>query len=146
MLTAKLFAALASLLAVYGILLSSRIRPSMALDLYLHDTYYVFGPQFFPLLGALTCVILAFAYFAFGRWRARPLNQPIGLVSFACIAAAFVAWITVSLFARRDSLPMPWQLGMLSGAIFSFVLGCVLFGGNLAWEIFRIIWVRLSFR
>jgi hypothetical protein len=41
---------------------------------------------------------------------------------------------------------MQWQIGMLSGAIFSFLLGCVLFGGNLAWVIFRMIWVRLSFR
>ena len=146
MLTAKLFASLAILLAVFGILLSSRIRPSMALDLYLHDTYYVVGPHFFPLLGALTCVILAFAYFAFGRWTARPLNQPIGLVSFACIAAAFVAWITVSLFARRDSLPSEWHIGALFGAIFSFLLGCVLFGGNLIWAIFRMIWSRFSFR
>lgn len=146
MLIAKLFAALTSLLAVFGILLSTRIFPSMALDLYLHDTYYVVGPSHVQLMGAIVCAILAFIYFAFGRWTARPLSQPIGLVSFACIAAAFVVWYTVNLFMRRDSLSMQWQIGALFGAIFSFLLGCAIFGVNVAWTLFRMLWVRFSFR
>ncbi len=147
MLTAKLFSGLAVVLAVFTFLLLGGVLPSgSGLDLYLHDTYYVVGPAHVEFIGAIVCAILAFVYFAFGRWTARPLSRPIGLVSFACIAIALVCWLTVTFFMRRGSLPMPWQLGLLSGAIFSFVLGCVLFGGNLAWAIFRMIWSRLSFR
>ena len=147
MLTAKLFSGLAVVLAVFTFLLRGGVLPSGgALDLYLHDTYYVVGPAHVEFIGAIVCVILAFVYFAFGRWVARPLSQPIGLVSFACIVIALVLWLTATFFMRRDLLPVPWQMGMLSGAIFSFVLGCVLFGGNLAWAIFRMIRSRFSFR
>lgn len=147
MLTAKLFSGLAVVLAVLTFLLRGGVLTSgMGLDLYLHDTYYVVGPSHVQPIGAIVCAILAFVYFAFGRWTARPLSQPIGLVSFACIAIASVCWLTVTFFMRKDSLPMQWQIGMLSGAIFSFLLGCVLLGGNLAWVIFRMMWVRLSFR
>lgn len=147
MLTAKLFGGLAALLAVFTFLLRGGVLPSgSGLDLYLHDTYYVVGPAHVELIGAIVCALLAFVYFAFGRWTARPLSRPIGLVSFACVAIALVLWLTATFFMRRDLLPMPWQLGMLSGAIFSFVLGCVLFGGNLVWAIFRMIWSRPSFR
>ena len=147
MLAAKLFSGLAVLLAVFTFLPRGGVLPSgSGLDLYLHDTYYVIGPAHVQLIGAIVCAILAIVYFAFGRWAARPLSQPIGLVSFACIAIALVTWLTATFFMRRDLLPMPWQLSMLSGAIFSFLLGCVLFGGNLAWAIYRMIWIRPSFR
>lgn len=147
MLTAKLFSGLAALLAVFTFLLRGGVLSSSgALDVYLHDTYYVVGPAHVQLIGAIVCAILAFIYFAFGRWTVRPLSQPIGLVSFACIVIALVCWLTAAFLMRRDSSLMQWQLGMLPGAIFSFLLGCVLFGGNLAWVIFRIIWVRFSFR
>jgi len=147
MLAAKLFSGLAVVLAVFTFLLLGGVLPSgSGLDLYLHDTYYVIGPAHVELIGAIVCAILAFVYFAFGRWTARPLSQPIGLVSFACTAIALVCWLTATFFMGRDLLPMPWQIGMLSGAIFSFLLGCVLFVGNLAWAIFRMIWRRPSFR
>src|SRR6185437_765905 len=147
MLTAKLFSGLAVVLAVFTFLLLGGVLPSgSGLDLYLHDTYYVVGPAHVEFIGAIVCAILAFVYFAFGRWTARPLSRPIGLVSLACIVIALVLWLTATFFMRRGSLPMPWQLGMLSGAMFSFLLGCVLFGGNLAWAVFRMIWVRPSFR
>ena len=147
MLTAKLFSGLAVLLAVFAFLLRGGVLPSgPALDLYLHDTYYVVGPAHVEFIGAIVCAILAFVYFAFGRWTARPLSQPIGLVSFACITIALVCWLTATFFMRRDSLPVHWQIGMLAGAIFSLVLGCILLGGNLAWALFRMLWVRFSFR
>jgi len=147
MLTAKLFSGLAVVLAVFTFLLRGGVLPSgPALDLYLHDTYYVVGPAHVELIGAIVCAILAFLYFAFGRWTARPLNQPIGLVSFACVAIALLCWLTATFFMRRGLLQMHWQIGMVSGAIFSFLVGCVLFVGNLVWAIFRMIWRRLSFR
>ena len=147
MLMAKLFSRLAVVLAVFTFLLRGGVLPSGAgLDLYLHDTYYVVGPAYVELIGAIVCAILAFIYFAFGRWTARPLSQPIGLVSFACVVIASVCWLTATFFMRRDLLPMPWEIGLLSGAVFSFLLGCVVFGANLAWAIFRMIWIRLSFR
>lgn len=146
MLAAKLFSGLAVVLAVFTFLLrSGMLLSGSGLDLYLHDTYYVVGPAHVQLIGAIVCAILAFIYFAFGQWTTRPLNQSIGLVSFACLVIALVFWFTATFFMTRGSLPMPWEIGMLSGAVFSFVLGCVLFGGNLAWAIIRMIWSRLSF-
>ncbi len=147
MLTAKLFSGLAVLLAVFAFFQLGGVLPSgPALDLYLHDTYYVVGSAPVQVIGAIVCALLAFIYFAFSRWTARPLSQPIGLVIFACMSIALVCWLAASFFMRRDLLAMPWQLGMLSGAMFSFLLGCVLFGGNLVWAIFRMIWNRPSFR
>ena len=147
MLTAKLFSGLAAVLAVFTFLLRGGVLPSgPALDLYLHDTYYVVGSATAQLIGAIVCAILAFIYFAFGRWTARPLSQPIGLVSFACIAIALVLWLMATFFMRRDLLPVHLAFGMLSGAMLGFLLGCVLFGGNLVWAIFRMIWSRFSFR
>ncbi|MHB8485624.1 MAG: cbb3-type cytochrome c oxidase subunit I [Candidatus Acidiferrales bacterium] len=144
---AKLFGGLAVVLAVFTFLPRGGVLPSgAALDLYLHDTYYVIGLAHVAFIGAIVCAILAFICFAFDRWTARPLSQPIGLVSFACVAIALVCWLTATFFMRRALLPMHWQIGMFSGAIFSFVLGCVLFGGSLAWAIFRMIWSRFSFR
>src|SRR5579859_2623372 len=147
MLTAKLFSGLAVVLAVFTFLAQGGVlRSRPALDLYLHDTYYVVGPAHVELVGAIVCALLALIYFAFGRWTARPLSQPIGFVSFACFAIALVCWLTAAFFMRSDLSGMQWQIGMLSGAIFSFVLGCVPVGGNLVWAIFRMIWVRFSFR
>jgi heme/copper-type cytochrome/quinol oxidase subunit 1 len=145
MLMAKLFSGLAVVLAVFTFLLRGGVLPSGAgLDLYLHDTYYVVGPAHVEFIGAIVCAILAFIYFAFGRWTARPLSQPIGLVSFACISIALVCWLTATFLVRRDLLPTPWQIAMLSGAIFSFLLGCVLVVGSLIWATFRMIWIRFS--
>ena len=147
MLTAKLFSGLAVVLAVFTFLLRGGVLPSGgALDLYLHDTYYVVGPAHVEFIGAIVCAILAFVYFAFGRWTARPLSQRIGFVSFACIVIALVCWLIATFFMRGDLLGMRWQIGMVSGAMFSFLLGCVLFVGNLTWAIFRMIWIRLSSR
>jgi heme/copper-type cytochrome/quinol oxidase subunit 1 len=147
MLTAKLFGGLAVLLAVFVFFQLGGVLPSgPALDLYLHDTYFVVGSATTRLIGAIVCAILAFVYFAFGRWTARPLSQRIGFVSFACIVIALVCWLIATFFMRGDLLGMRWQIGMLSGAIFSFLLGCVLFVGNLTWAIFRMIWIRLSSR
>src|SRR6185437_15020118 len=89
MLMAKLFSGLAVVLAVFTFFQLGGVLPSgSGLDLYLHDTYYMVGPAHVEFIGAIVCAILAFIYFAFGRWTARPLSQPIGLVSFACIAIA----------------------------------------------------------
>ena len=147
MLTAKLFGGLAVVLAVFAFFQLGGVLPSgPALDLYLHDTYFVVGSATTRLIGAIVCAILAFVYFAFGRWTARPLSQPIGLASFTCIAIGLVCWLTATFLVRRDSLSVHLAFGMLSGAMFSFLLGCVLFGGNLVWAIFRMIWIRLSSR
>ncbi|MGB6820637.1 MAG: hypothetical protein WBE21_01060 [Candidatus Acidiferrales bacterium] len=67
MLTAKLFGGLAVLLAVFAFFQLGGVLPSgPALDLYLHDTYFVVGSATTRLIGAIVCAILAFVYFAFG--------------------------------------------------------------------------------
>ena len=144
MLTARLFAALASILAILAFLGRGQVLPSM--DLYLHFTYIVLSPYHWQLLGALVCAIFAFIYFTVAQWIARPLNQSMGLVSFTFIALAFIVWLFVGFFIRRDSPPSMWQIGALFGAIFAFMLGCVLFGVSVAWTLFRMFRVHSSFR
>lgn len=143
MLTAKLFAALASILAIFAFLVRGGIPPSR---LYFHTTNFVLAPFHWQLIGALVCATLALIYFAVAQWMPPPLNQSMGLVSFTFIALAFAVWLTASFSIGRDSPPSNWQIGTLFGAILSFLCGCALFAVNVAWALFRRFRVRFSFR
>lgn len=144
MLTARLFAALAGILAILASLRRGQLLPSM--DLYFHSTYIVLSPYHWQLLGALVCAIFAFISFAFAQWMARPLNQSMGLVSFTFIALAFIVSLTVGFFIRRDSSPSFLQIGALFGVIFGFMFGCALFAVNVVWTLLRLFRVHSSLR
>jgi heme/copper-type cytochrome/quinol oxidase subunit 1 len=143
MLTAKLFAALASILAIFAFLVRGGILPSMGL--YFHTTKFVVAPFHWQLIGALVCATLALIHFAVAQWMPPPLNQSMGLVSFTFIAFAFAVWLTASFSIGRGSLPSNWQIGTLFGAIFGFLFGCALFAVNVAWTLFRRFRVRFCF-
>jgi hypothetical protein len=137
MLTAKLFAASAIILAICAFITRGQILPRM--NLYLPVKNIFLGPFLWQLLGAFVCAILALIYLAFARWMPRPLNQTMGLLSFMFIALAFIVWLIVGSFIGiNDSALSNGQAGALFGTILSFLLGWGLFAANVAWTLFRI--------
>jgi len=144
MLTAKLFAVSAIILATCAFLTIGRILPPM--NLYLPVKNIFLGPFFWQLLGAFVCAILALIYLAFARWMPRPLNQTTGLLSFTFIALAFILWLIVGSFIGINSPLSIWQVGGLFGTILSFLFGWALFAANVAWTLFRIFRIHFSAR
>jgi hypothetical protein len=101
--------------------------------LYFH-AHFVITPSEFMLLDALTCGFLAVLYFAISRWKLRPPNQLVGLVSFALIVVSLFILLAVN-FVRIDSPPHYSELYALFGALYGFLLGLALLAANLAWAL-----------
>jgi hypothetical protein len=131
MLLAKLLGVLASALAVLALV--PGIRQITPTDVFIHDAYFWVTPSGFLFVDALTCGILAVLYFAIFRWKLRPPNQVVGLVSFAIIVVSLIALFASLFLVRNDSLPHYSQLYALFGALYGFLLGFVLLAANLAW-------------
>ena len=139
MVMAKLLAGLASVLAVLALVAGfRRITP---FDVFLHDEYCVVAPSGFLFLVALICGIIAVLYFASARWRLRPPNLLVGLVSFAIIVVSLTALFATAFLVRNDYPPHSSQLYTLFGALSGFLLGFVLLAANLAWAF---AWTLLS--
>jgi hypothetical protein len=79
MLTAKLFAGLASMLALSAIL--TRLHSSAPVPIYLQ------------LIAALSCVIFAAVFFVAELWIRPPLNQTIGLVQCGFVGISVCTFI-----------------------------------------------------
>ena len=131
---AKLLAGLASVLAVFALVAGfRRITP---FDVYFHDAYFVVAPSGFLFFVALICGIVAVLYFGISRWRLRPPNLLVGLVSFAIIVFSLVGLFATAFLVRDDSQPHYSQLYALFGALSGFLLGFALLAANLAWALF----------
>ena len=103
MVMAKLLAGLACVLTVLALV--AGFRRIMPFDIFFHDVYFVVTSSVFLFLVALICGILAVLYFAISRWRWRPPNQLVGLVSFAIIVVSLIALLATAFFVRNDSPP-----------------------------------------
>jgi hypothetical protein len=146
MVMAKLLAGLASILAVLAsvagfprILLVAGFPRIMPRDIYFHDVYFVVTAvraSGFMFLVALICGILSALYFAFSRWRLRPPNKLVGLVSFAITVVSLICLFVTAFLVRDDSQPHYSQLYALFGALSGFLLGFALLAANLAWALF----------
>ena len=128
MLTAKLFAGLASILTVIVFLAKLRASPLI--------------PKYLQLVAALACVIFAFTYFTAARWMRTPLNQALGLVQVGFIvisvgAFAFAVYRYPSLSSEADSASNLIVLSALG-----FLVGCALFAANAVWTVIRMVRVR----
>jgi hypothetical protein len=149
MVMAKLLAGLASVLAVLALVAGfRRITPfrlawiPRSQDVFVHDAYFVVVPaNRFLFLVALICGIFAVLHFASSRWRLRPPNLLVGLVSFAIIVVFLIALFATSFLVRNDSPPHYSQLYTLFGALNGFLLGFVFLAANLAWAF---AWTLLS--
>ena len=78
MLTAKLFAGLASILTLIVFLAKLRALPPV--------------PIYLQLVAALACVIFAVIYFTAARWMRTPLNQKLRLVQVGFIGISVGAF------------------------------------------------------
>jgi hypothetical protein len=144
MLTAKLFAVLASILFIFALLGRVQILPSTHLYFPVKDR--VFGPYYWQFFGAIACALFAFVYFAVGRWMPRLLNPSIGLVSFILIAVAFLVWLTAGFFMKSAARVDSWLLVTLLGAKFSFFLGSALVALVAGWVSFCLLRARIFYR
>ncbi|HEV2489564.1 MAG TPA: hypothetical protein VGT03_07135 [Candidatus Acidoferrales bacterium] len=144
MLTARMFGGLALVLAVPALLWAEHV--TVATDLYLHDTYYVVGPRFPLLFGAIVSAIMALVCFAAIRWASRPLNRLLVLISFVLIALAYGVYLTVGYRVSVAAYPAHWQIWTLIGAMFSFIVGCLIFAINVIWTLIRLLSVHFSMR
>jgi len=139
MVMAKLLAGLASVLALLALV--AGFRRIMPFDIFFHDVYFVVTASGFLFLVALICGILAVLYFAISRWRLRPPNQLVGVVSFAIIVVSLIALSSTAFLVKNDSPPHNSHLYALFGALYGFLLGFVLLAANLAWAF---AWTLLS--
>ena len=131
MVMAKLLAGLASVLVVLALVPGfHRITP---FDVYFHDRYFVVAPSGFLFFVALICGIVAVLYFGISRWRLRPPNLLMGLVSFAIIVVSLVGLFVTAFLVRNDSPPHVSQVYVLFGALCAFLFGFVLLAANIAW-------------
>ena len=135
MLTAKLFAALASMIFFFAFLGREQVLRHQNLSINIGHT--VLGPYYSQLFGALACAILAFAYFGVARWLRNPPNQSIGLVSFALVSLAIGVWLISSLIFTGASAPNHRLIVLLFVAILSFLVGLVLSTVNVALALFQ---------
>jgi hypothetical protein len=138
MVMAKLLAGLASVLAVLALIAGFRRITSFDVFIFRH---FVVTASGFLFLVALICGIFAVLYFAIIRWRLRPPNKLVGLVSFAIIAVSLTALFAIAFLVRNDSPPHYWQLYTLFGALYCSLLGFVFLASNLAWAF---AWTLLS--
>lgn len=128
MLTAKLFAGLASILALIIFLAKLRALPPV--------------PIYLQLVAVLACVIFALTYFTAERWMRTPLNQTLGLVqvgliSFSVGAFGFAVYLYPSLSSEAD-----FASYLIVASAVGFLVGCALFAANAAWAVIRLVHVR----
>jgi heme/copper-type cytochrome/quinol oxidase subunit 1 len=144
MLPAKLFVALALLFTVCALL---NAGGGLSLDLYLHATYFVFGPRLLFIYGAVTSANFAVLYYATTRcWNVR-WNRALGVWHFSLVVLAAILFFIVagSAPALNDGsanraiarIFIPGFLGF-----FSFLLSWGIFAANLVWTAVRTVRVR----
>jgi hypothetical protein len=66
----------------------------------------------------------------------------VGIVSFAFIALAFVIWLTVGSFIGTNPLLSDILALTLFAAVFAFLIGCALFGVDVAWALTQVVLLR----
>jgi hypothetical protein len=124
MLTARLFAGMASLLFVSAIL--AKLHSSPPVLLYLQ------------LIIALVCLIFAAAYFTAAQWTRTSLNQTLGLLQFGFVCTsvgvfAFGFSATGATFVDRYLFP---------ASVVSFLIACALFGANAVWAVVQLVRIQ----
>lgn len=132
MLTTKLFAGLASMLAVLVFVAKFRGLPPVLV--------------YFDAIAALTCGVFAFTYFIAERWMKIPLRKALGLAQAGFIAASAVAFGVAAfvyplLSSRTDAVSYYLLVALLGVWVAGYAMGCVLFALNATWAILR--YVRL---
>src|SRR5689334_21531482 len=124
MLTAKLFAGLASVQFVATILGRFSSSPPIPIDL--------------QLTAGLFCVIFAATFLVAELWIRRPLNQMIGLVQFGFVGISVCTLaFEFELYPLLSNKPDVFGAYLIRTATSSFFTACGLFVLNAMWTAIR---------
>jgi len=138
MLSARLFAAMASMALLIAVLDREKVLPYMSFRLVVG--HFLLNSFHSLLLIAMISANLAFWYYSINWFVRYPTNEAIGLIGFMVKAVAFVVRLILSLILGRSALPNIWQLLILSGTVYAFYVGLFLSIVNLVrltWALWR---------
>ena len=139
-----MFFVLAALLLL-GAWLEARFLVVPAMDIYLHDTYYVISHNLVLFVLSLYFVACGIVYLIYKKVARKPMSSRLGYLHFwlslVSIAILFYAMHKIQLVVQRDissgqsaALP-PALLGFL--AFLSFLVAQIIFAMNVVWSFFR---------
>jgi heme/copper-type cytochrome/quinol oxidase subunit 1 len=148
MLPAKLFVVLAIVFSVCTGL--AWLNPFLALDIYLHETYFVFGPKLVLLFCAVASLNFAVLYYAAARFFHARWNHALSVLHFTLFVCFGISLSIVFAMSRRVAngpdvgealrwLVIPWFLGILS-----LLLSFVVFGVSLTLTVVQILRARFA--
>jgi heme/copper-type cytochrome/quinol oxidase subunit 1 len=147
MLPAKLFGALALIFAVCLWISTGRALPSF--DIYLHATYFAFGPLLLLLYGSVICANFAVLYYATTRCWGAQWHRTLSLLHFSLVVLAAILFFVVAgsthLLDGGVSNQAFWRVflpGFL-GAL-SFLASWLVFAVNLVWTAVRTVRARYA--
>lgn len=145
---AKLFAGLAVGFSICTGL--AWLKPFPAMDIYLHDTYVVFGPILILLFCAVASLNFAVLYYAGARFFHARWNRTLSVLHVSLFLCFGVSLSVVFAMSRGvENSPdagqalrwfvVPWVLG-----IFSLFFSFLVFGVNLTLTVVQILRARLA--
>ena len=148
MLPAKLFAGFAVVFSICAGL--AWLKPFPAADVYLHDTYVVFGAAFVLLFCAVVSLNFGVLYYAASRFFHARWNRTLSILHLSLFVCFGVSLSVVFAMSRSTGnspdaglalrwLVIPWLLGILS--LFSSFL---VFGVNLTLAVVQIVRARFA--
>jgi hypothetical protein len=124
MLTAKLFAGLASVQVVAAIL--ARLSSSPPIPIYLQ------------LIVGVFCLIFATTFLVAERWMRRPLNQRMGLVQSGLVGVAVCTFVfEFDLHPLLSNTADVLGSYLIPASTLSFLVACGLFALNATWTLIR---------
>lgn len=139
-----MFFVLAALLLL-GAWLETRLLVAPAMDIYLHDTYYVISHNFVIFVLSLYFVACGIVYLIYKKVARKPMSPRLGHLHFwlslVCIAILFYAMHKMQLAVQRDisngqsAALLPAELGFL--AFLGFLVAQIIFAVNVVWSFFR---------
>lgn len=139
-----MFFVLAALLLL-GAWLEARFLVAQAMDIYLHDTYYVISHNFVIFVLSLYFVACGIVYLIYKKVARKPMSPRLGhlhfWISLASIAILFYAMHKIQLAVEGDisrsqsAALLPAELGFL--AFFGFLVAQIIFAVNIVLSFFR---------
>lgn len=87
------FVLAAGIMAIVGLWTSTSLGDS-AMDLSIHDTYFVIANHHLVLASAFLCLLCAFIYWGFQKWTKHRINGTLGLIHLGMTAIGLIGIIT----------------------------------------------------
>lgn len=125
--------------------LEARFLVAPAMDIYLHDTYFVISHNFVIFVLSLYFVACGIVYLLYKRVARKPMSPRLGHLHFwlslVSIVILFYAMHKMQLAVQRDisssqsAALLPAELGFL--AFLGFLVAQIIFAVNVIWSFFR---------